>query len=396
MPQDGTNPSNGYKVCRLGELLRGRYLLKVKTILAGTGAMGIAFALWATVLSSGAQSQSAPTVSLVQSTWFWQGEASPPGGVSLPQTVPDPAVPSGDLAVSGPEVQSQPPAETYLEFDVSSIPQGSTISTFKITLPVDSSAQGLVPAGTIPPIIACSPQQPWPAAPGPQPYGQKPTDHCDPSSPKVSSGDGGKTYTVDISSIATGWVTSGQNFGVAITDDPANTSTAYQVVFGPSSAIEKIQATVDYSPPASGVGGSPGNETPPVNIPSPESPSGGAAPSASPVLPATGTGGVAPATAEPPVASAVPATTPQRLKTAAAARHAATSAPPVGFWIVAALIAALVGACMLELRRPPELPLATTERGVGKLLSRLAVQQEESPAQAGGDFVRRPGNEQPA
>ncbi|HEX6394208.1 MAG TPA: DNRLRE domain-containing protein [Acidimicrobiales bacterium] len=373
----------------LEELLRGRYLLKVKTILAGTGTLGFAFALWVTVLSPGAQSQSAPTVSLVQSTWFWQGEASPPGGVSLPQTVPDPAVPSGDLAVGGPEVQGQAPAETYLEFDVSSIPQGSTISSFKISLPVDPSAQSLVPAGTVPPIVACSPQQPWPAAPGPQPYGQKPADHCDPGAPKVSSGDGGKTYTVDIASIASAWVANGQNFGVAITDDPSNTSTAYQVVFGPSSAVEKIQATVDYSPPPSGLGGSSiGNETPAVvNGPSPEGPSGVAAPSvpASPILPATGTGGTPPATATPPVASTLPsATTPQRVKSAAASHHTATSTPPAGFWIVAALLAALVGVCMLELRRPPEMSLATTERGVGKLLSHLAARQEDGPAQADG------------
>ena len=360
-------------------------MLKVKTILAGAGGLGLGCVLWVTLFAPGAQSQTSPQVSLVQSTWYWQGEASGPGGLTLPQTVPDPTVPSGDLAVGGPEQQGHAPAETYLEFDVSSIPAGSTITSFKISLPVDSSAQSLVPAGTVPPIIACSPQQPWPAAPGPQPSAQKPTDHCDTGAPKVTSSDGGKTYTVDIASIATGWVSgSGQNFGVAITDDPSNASTAYQVVFGPGSAISNLQATVDYAPPSSGLGaGSTGSETPAAGDFSSAPQSGVAAPSTpgSPVLPVTAAGGLAPATA--PLAQPVPSTapaarTPSGIRPVATQSAAASSIPPPGFWVVGALLAGLIGLCILELRRSPESEL-TRERGVGRLLSRIAAQEEVGP-----------------
>jgi hypothetical protein len=201
----------------------------------------------------------------------------------------------------------------------------------------------------------------------------------------VSSGDGGQTYTVDIASIAADWVADGgQNFGVAITDDPANTSTAYQVVFGPSTAIEKVQATVDYSPPTSGTGGGSVPSETPAAVGNPSSGVVSPAVPASPVLPATGISGTPPETATPPPPSTGPSATLLRPKPAAA-HHSATSTPPVGFWIAAALLALLVAACILELEQPPELALATSERGVGKLLSGLIARQEDDHAHARPD-----------
>ncbi|HEX4863190.1 MAG TPA: DNRLRE domain-containing protein [Acidimicrobiales bacterium] len=377
--------------------------MKVKTILAGTGGLGLACALWLTVLSAGAQSQPAPQVSLTQSTWYWQDEVAAGAGVAVPGSppaiIPDPTVPAGDLAVSGPEQQGNAPKETYLEFDVSSIPSGSTISSFKISIPVDPSAQYLVPAGTVPTIIACTPQVSWSGDPGPQPPTQKPTDHCDPAAPKVTTSDSGKTYTVDITSIANSWVSGGgQNFGVAITDDPTNASTAYQVAFGPASAISKMQATIDYVPPQSGLTQGPTDNTNATPAGNAGSISGVATPAApsTPLFPVSSSAGSPPATAAPlPAPSTAPNPSARAPVKQAAARSAATSTPPVGFWIVGVLLAALIAACVLELRGPPEIPNAGVERGVGRMLSRLAARNEGSLSEASGGLeVRRPGNEQ--
>lgn len=374
-------------------------MLKAKTILAGTVGLGLACAMSLTVLSSGAQSQTAPEALLTQSTWYWQGEVSGiPSTGAAPQTIPDPTVPSGDLAVGGPEQQGQATAETYLEFDVSAIPAGSTISSFKISLPVDPSSQNLVPAGTVPPIVACAPQETWSGAPGPQPFGQKPSEHCDSSAPKVTSSDRGKTYTVDVASIAGEWVSSGQNFGVAITNDPSNTTTAYQVAFGPSSAIGNLQATVEYVPPASGLGASSGVIPAAVGTsgtePSaPAAPAVGATPS---LLPVTSEPASAPATAAPAQAapSVAPIGQPSRVSPTATRSAAATSVPPAGFWVVGVLLAVLIAACMLELRRSPESELTVSERGVGRMLSRLAVRDVDGPPTTSGSFeMRRSENE---
>jgi hypothetical protein len=373
-------------------------LQKAKMILAGTGALALGCSVWVTVFSTSAQSESAPQVSLTQSTWFWQAEVAAGQGIALPgspaPTVPDPTVPSGDLAVSGPEEQGNAPKETYLEFDVSAIPPGSTITSFKISLPVDSSAQNLVPAGTVPAIVACAPQVTWSGDPGPQPPNQKPTDHCDATAPKVTSTDNGKTYRVDVASIATGWVSpGGQNFGVAITNDPSNATTAYQVVFGPPSAISTLQATVIYVPPASdnSLGGAAGGLPASGNASTPSALSGSAAPSAAAsaaLVPISPTAGSPPETAAVPQAAPTTAGIPARIRPTRFA--AATSAPPVGFWVAGVLLAALIAVCMLELRLPPEAPLGSSERGVGRLLSRLAAGEEGASLGGGGTEVRSP------
>ena len=398
---DGTNPANPYKVLWLERpQLRGRSLLKAKTILAGTVGLGLACAVSLTVLSTGAQSQTAPQALLTQSTWYWQGEVSGiPSTGGAPQTIPDPTVPSGDLAVGGPEQQGQATAETYLEFDVSAIPTGSTISSFKVSLPVDPSAQNLVPAGTVPPIVACAPEETWSGAPGPQPFGQKPSEHCDSSAPKVTSSDGGKTYTVDVASIAGEWVSTGQNFGVAITNDPSNTTTAYQVAFGPSSAIGNLQATVEYLPPATGGGlGASGGVIPSAvgtsgtESSAPAAPAIGASPS---VLPVTSEPASAPAAAPAQAAPSVaPIGQPSRVTPTVIRPAAATNVPPAGFWVVGALLAVLIAACMIELSRSPESELTVSERGVGRMLSRLALREADGPPATGGSFeMRRSGNE---
>jgi hypothetical protein len=203
-------------------------------------------------------------------------------------------------------------------------------------------------------------------------------------------------YTVDIADIASGWVTDGsQNFGVAITDDPSNTSTAYQVVFGPPSAISNMQATVEFTPPAAGTAQIPTDtgSAAPIGNPTGDLSTGVATPSvpSTPLLPVNTNTGSPPLTAAPPQpVSTGPASRPARITPI---RYpAATSTPPLGFWVVGVVLAALVGMCMLELRRTPGIPAAAGERGVGRLLSRLAEQQQGASTGVGPE-IRRTGDE---
>ncbi|MHB1712403.1 MAG: DNRLRE domain-containing protein, partial [Acidimicrobiales bacterium] len=198
------------------------------------------------------------TVLVTQSNWFWSGQATNIGGtgISPPSPLTDPTVPAGDLAVAGPQQNGQPSKESYLEFDVSAIPAGSTITSFTISLPVDPNGTNFAPIGSQAPIVACTPTNNWSEGPGAQSFSGKPKDRCATSAPKVTTRNGGKIYTADIAPIAQQWVQpGGNNFGVAITDDPQNTSTAYQAVFGPATAIAQLTASVTYSPPAAASGG---------------------------------------------------------------------------------------------------------------------------------------------
>ncbi|HMC40616.1 MAG TPA: hypothetical protein VKI19_13195, partial [Acidimicrobiales bacterium] len=320
---------------------------------------GAALAIGAALLYPGtpgsAASGSAP---LAGSTWFWQG------AVAAPVPSSDPSVPSGDLAVAGPDVNSQPEAETYLSFDLSAVPAGSTVTSFVVELPADPKASQFTPSGVAAPIVACAPEGSWKARPGPQPFSAKPAESCAPDAPRLLSTSGGKAYKVDVATIAQQWVSLRQPTGdLAVTDDPQNSTTAYQVVFGPADALAHLQATVTYSPPppAPNAGGVavpttvpptteatvpvtvavqpnplPNQPVPVATVPSPPTsapPPPGIAklPSGSPSKSA---GGPAPTTRIQPAATA-------------------GSAPPAGFWIAGLLIVAVLALCGVELGRTP-------------------------------------------
>ena len=315
------------------------------------------------------------TVLLTQSTYFWREQpgAANVGGtpVAPPSPLTDPTVPSGDLAVAGPEVNNQPDKETYLEFDVSAVPTGSTITSFVVTLPVDqsSSAQSFTPSGMTPPIIACTPQGAWSGgANGGQPLSGKPADQCATGAPKFTSKDGGKSYTADITSIAQGWL-SGINTGVAVADDPANSQTAYQVVFGPSQAISQLTGQVTYVPGSANTTlNTPGaNTTTPFDT----------------VPPAAGNVALVPSTSPPEqtTATTAPTTGPSKpLKNSAlGATSFAGAAPPGVFWVAAVLILALLLSASLVLG---DEPTDEPQRGRRRLLlaSGRQLQDRSGPA----------------
>jgi hypothetical protein len=337
----------------VGLLLGGLGLLSV----AGSAAVALA-------PPAGAATGGAVTVkvALTQADYFWREQQSDTAGqgVAPPASISDPSVPSGDVAVAGPEgpdgtqsapsqstaTQTGPDKETYLAFDVSRIPVGATITSFRVTLPVDPAGQNVNVAGQQ--MVACAPQGDWSADPGPDSFASKPADSCAAKPPALTTHDGGASFTVDIATIAQQWVEAGNlNFGVAITDNPSNTSSVYQVVFGPSSKLTGLTATVSYLPPVALAGVS-------SSLPGLPGPAGAAATGAAPA-PAPASGGTsqsvsAPPVPAPPVAAASapsrPAGTEPVVATRAAAEVPATSHFPGAPFVLAGvgLLALLVAA----------------------------------------------------
>lgn len=310
------------------------------------------------------------TVPLSQASWFWRAQAGVIGstGVAPPAPAPNPSVPSGDLAVAGPEAPAAagtpagPVAETYLSFDMSSVPAGSTITSFVLSLPVDAGGVNANPAGAS--IVACAPKTAWSGGEAAAAYGGKPADACDVHSPKLAAADGGKRYTVDIAAIAQQWVKPhALNLGVAITDNPANTTTVYQVVFGPAAALARLGASVTYRPPGAGTGpivatgGTATSAAPPPTAPAPST-------QVPPVSPAPLPTGPSAQVSNPPAPVVAP-TTPAA---AAATRPSDGSAPPLGFWIALALVVMVLATAAFVLADPRVSPSRTPDRGVAKAL----------------------------
>ena len=327
------------------------------------------------VLLSSAHAANSVTVKVPvsQTSWFWRGQPGAIGstGIAPPAAVPDPSVPAGDLAVAGPEAPATatllagPVAESYLLFDMTGVPVGSTITSFVISLPVDAKGVTADPLGAS--MIACPARTGWSGGLEASAYGGKPTDGCDVHSPKLKAVGG--RYTVDIADIAQRWVKpNGLNLGVAITDNPANMTTIYQVVFGPESALTGLTASVTYLPPASDSGGA----SPPPESSAPAPPAGGTAAGPAPVttfepLPP----GMPAEVAQPPAPTVAPVTP----VVAMTVRPSDSSSPPLGFWIALVLILLLLGSTTVVLADPR---IATTavhpDRGVAKALrSRLTL-----------------------
>ncbi|MHB8437883.1 MAG: DNRLRE domain-containing protein [Acidimicrobiales bacterium] len=363
---------------------RGRIWRRVSATLLLPCAAG--FILSGQAAGDSGATQVTTTVLLTQSTYFWREQETNVGGsgVSPPSPVTDPTVPNGDVAVAGPEANGQPDKETYLEFDVSAIPAGSTVTSFVVTLPVDSSGQNFTPTATAPPIIACLPQNSWSGNTGGQSFSGKPADTCATNAPKFTSNDGGKTYTADIASLAQSWI-DGINTGVAVADDPSNTSTAYQVVFGPAASITQLTASITYTPPSStvsvttttilGGGGGGGGGGSSISIPN----------IVVPVSP--GSSGVTGSNA--PTATSTTAPAPASSGSTRALGHYALAgdAPPVGFWLFGLLLVAVLIAASLVLGDEPTEDVERSERSRRRLV--LASYRH---AAAGSDSGTGPSN----
>lgn len=193
-----------------------------------------------------------------QSNWFWAeqvGGTVPNTPLPYPSGLSDPTVPadSNDLAVAGnPSQQQKEPKgvdkEAYLSFSLATIPLNATVNHFSFTMPLDPAASGTAYNTQTPPIlVACAPNGGW----GQGNIGQhgdqfdgKPVDDCT-GAPAGTFDVAKKAYTFDITALAQKWVNGEINFGVGIRND-ADYTTPFNMVFGP---VEKITASIDYTPP---------------------------------------------------------------------------------------------------------------------------------------------------
>ena len=313
---------------------------------------------------------------VLQTAWFWQTaiqQANPPvAPPAAPPTEPS-GVPKGDVAVANTSNDGSSSKSTALAFQVGPLKAGATVTKFTLSLDVDSSGTNVNADSA--PIVACLPTRLWPAKEGGDYTDAPPTDCATKSVPKVD----GDTYTFDIAGIAQEWV--GQaNVGVALINDPDNTSTPFQVAF----SVKSIKAEMTYTPPfvakpidtgntgqLGGVGTGTGNGAGSGSV---SSGSTGAVPQAPvnlpPAAPTTTT--TPDAGQSPQVAGTTPTTQP------AALAKPASSSPNTAFWLGAIAIALLVvvaGVVLADNAVP--VPNATTSR-LGRVLRERERQRQAS------------------
>ena len=259
---------------------------------------------------------------LLQQAWFWQNayeQSNPPVAQQPPANEP-PGVPDGDLAVAYTGSASGGSSKmTALSWNISALTPGTVINDFTFTLTLDASNTNATNFDTTnATVVACQPTRLWPAEMQGD-YTDEPTVDC---TNKVKPTVSGNNYTFKIPTIAQSWVDD-QNIGVAIVNDPDNSTVPFQLVF---TGGKTIKATMDYTPettPVTGAGGgttgatggsvSTGSTTPtgggsvPPPVSAPTGPTTGTAqpPATTPqVALATNTGGIAPVAASKPTSAA--------------------------------------------------------------------------------------------
>ncbi|MCA1824736.1 MAG: hypothetical protein ABR520_08405 [Mycobacteriales bacterium] len=324
---------------------------------------------------------------LVQTNWFWAkqvGGTIGPSGVPYPASLQDPTVPAKDVAVAGdPTQQTVEPKgvdkETYLQWDLATIPPMSTVTKFTFVMPIDTSptaGNGYDPVNP-PQLIACTPKGGWTAgAIGPMgdQFSGKPADDCGATAAKGKFDANASTYTFDSTALAQGWVNGEFNFGVAIRHAETYQE-PYQLVF----ASDKIKASIEYTPavappppPANngnglGVGTNTGTGTGYVAGGS----SGGTTSGGGGLGTGTTTIPPQPTNTTPP---APPPVVNQPVAPAASRPLNVDKRPTALFWIAVLLGAALLGFTSLVLG-DPSVPASTvqTDRGLNRALRRRGV-----------------------
>jgi hypothetical protein len=335
--------------------------LAVLTVLTGPGVV-----LLGPVTAAQAASSQTVKPDVLQTAWFWQTaiqQANPPvAPPAAPPTEPS-GVPDGDVAVANTASDGSSSKQTALAFQVGALKAGATVTKFTLSLDIDASGTNVNADEA--PIVACLPTRLWPAKAGASYTDAPPTDCATKATPKVD----GDTYTFEISGIAQQWVGEA-NVGVALINDPDNTSTPFQAVF----SVKSIKAEMTYTPPIApppvdtgntgqlgGVGAGTGNGAGTGSV---STGSTAATPPAPVTLPPTGptTTTTPDAGQQPQVAGTTPSTAP------AALAKPASSSPNTAFWLAAiaiALIVVVAGVVLADDAVP--VPTATTTR-LGRVL----------------------------
>ena len=357
--------------------MRKALQLAVLGTLTVPGVVLLAPGAWAQPLAAATSTK--PDV--LQTAWYWQTayqQANPPvAPPAAPPTEPS-GVPKGDIAVANTSTDGTSTKMSAIAFQLGGLTSGATVTKFTFSITLDSSPGATQVDASAAPILACLPTRLWTPAEGGS-YTDEPAFDCATSAKPTIKGN---TYTYAITNIARQWV-GGPNLGVALVNDPSNSSTPFQAVF----TVKSIAASMDYTLPVTpapnghtgqlggagsgngngSVGGSTGATT--------------AAPPPAPVsLPPSGpTTTTAQTPAQPPQV-ATP-TTPATVAT----RSPASSSPNTPFWIAAVALALLIvvsGVVLADDNVPT--PAAATTRLARVLRAReRARAKTESPVAEG-------------
>jgi hypothetical protein len=305
---------------------------------------------------------------VLQAAWFWKSAIDQVGAPVAPPAPPptEPSgVPEGDLAVANTSDDGSSSKTSVIAFQLASVPAGSTIDSFKITLTIDAAGTNLNESSA--PVVACLPTRLWSAVEGGSFKDAPPVNCADKSKAEID----GDTFTFDVTDIAQTWLAD-TNLGVAFVNDPENTTTPFQTVF---KGAKSVKASLSFTPPVQtggndgssddgdgGGGGTSGGSTGgsttgPGTVGSVGVPP--APPSIDVPLPPATTD-TDPGAGQPPQVAGDTAGSPV---TTVAAADPAPSAPSSAFWIAAAALALLLvtAAVVLADQRVP-VPTATTTR----------------------------------
>lgn len=263
------------------------------------------------------------------------------------------------VAVTSP---NQSDKESFLRFDLLSVPQGATITSAVVTVPLAEPPQPGDEPNQTNHSVAADPAKVKACVAGHEgfadgtdaaPYDEKPGNDCTKLNTVAQATADGKAYTFDVTPVANDWLTE-INEGIALV--PASLSAPFQVVFAPGTA-----ATIALTYTVSEVIVDPvpvPQPFPPV-VPGPTPPTG----------PTTTTVIVQPAPQPVPQAAPKPVVVTRPVTRAAGTAFVESTSLTAGFWLGALVGAALLGAVSLILgdTRVP-VPVSGKHNGVGRAL----------------------------
>ena len=220
----------------------------MRTRMLARGGLALVLALTPLVtLATPAYADGGPPA--VSAAWYWNEKTVSVQGQSLP-SVPDQGnaasgVPDGDLGVGYVAEQLAPVDKVAaVDFDLTSIPVGSTFSLFSMKVPLDAAANQ-AQTGTAD-ISACENIDAFKDGAAPQDMSKAPPI-ASPTCVKGVFADG--TYTFDLTSIANDWSVGTPEFGISIrpTVLDATSQRPFSIALSGKNAIT---TRASWSPPA--------------------------------------------------------------------------------------------------------------------------------------------------
>lgn len=180
---------------------------------------------------------------LLQSNWYWHKAAADAPVAGLPDSPEPSGVPAGDLPVASTDGKGTPSKLSLLAMSLPTVPAGSTVSAFTLTLTIDSAADNVTTE--TPKLVAELALRGWANGPGGDTdvVNAPPLQAASAVAGKPSAD--GKSISFAIPAIAQSWVDD-INVGLGIV--PAKDyTTPFQISF---LGGKDVHATMDYTPAA--------------------------------------------------------------------------------------------------------------------------------------------------